>query len=244
MKSNNSRAVDSPCPVPANRYVRHLRHIRTLLVPLALGTICGLPILPARGQEPSASDAPAPAVMCGQAHVEIFRGLGGYMPGVDCWQQRLAACGISSTVWRDCYCHQVARRILERRAQGDLGPIVLMAYATGGGSARQVALDLGKHGVCIDAIILLEPSFFEPVPRNVRFCFAAYKPEPLQMWNSLMRGNPIRVESTTDTVAQRVNLKEIAPPGALRGENHLTITANAWVQDLLVEQAAAVFFKE
>lgn len=234
-------APDSP---RSNRFAMHSRHNRrprTLLLLLALAAFSLGGLSAHAQQETTAGDGPAPQALPGQPHVDIFRGLGGYMPGVECWQERLAARGISSTVWHDCACHRVARRIVERRAQGDTSPIVLMAYATGGGSTRHVALDLAQHGICVDAIILLEPSFFEPVPRNVRFCFAAYKPEPLQMWNSLMRGNPVRVEACAATIARRVNLKEIAPCGVLRGENHLTITANAWVQELLVGQAAAAF---
>jgi hypothetical protein len=195
---------------------------------------------PAWGQhEPSVADELPHPLLLSRPHVDIFKGLCGYMPGSDCLQQRLAARGISSTTWRNRSAHRVTCRILERRAQGDLSPIVLMGYATGGGGTRRVALELAEHGVCVDAIILLEPSFFEPVPSNVRFCFVAYKPEPLQKWNSLMRGNPVKVESTA-TLVQRVNLEEIAPASVLQ-ENHLTITGNAWVQELLVAQAAAVF---
>ncbi len=212
---------------------------RTLLILVAMG---GLPIAgPMCGLNATiADDGPTLAARQFQPHVEIFRGLGGYMPGTGCLQGRLAARGITSTMWSDLSAHRVASRIVERRAQGDHGAIVLMGYATGGGAARRTAIYLAKHGICVDAIILLEPSFFEPVPSNVRTCFVAYKPEPLQMWNSLMRGNPVRVESQ-DTVVQRVNLKQCAPPGVLRGENHLTIASNPWVQSLLVEQAEMAF---
>jgi hypothetical protein len=252
MKSNVSPAADGAWSrgptdaAPPNRFDRLFRHSRgighlpgALLILMAMGgllmggPVCGL-------HETIAGDGSALPALRPQPHVEIFRGLGGYMPGSDSLQERLAARGILSTTWLDCSSHRVARRILERRAQGDEGPIVLMGYATGGGATRQVAIDLARHGICVDAIILLEPSFFEPVPRSVGYCFVAYKPEPLQMWNSLMRGNPVRIEST-GTVVQRVNLKHSAPPGVLCGENHLTITANEWVQELLVEQAAAVF---
>lgn len=115
-----------------------------------------------------------------------------------------------------------------------------MGYATGGGGTRKVALDLAEYGVCVDAIILIDPSFFEPVPHNVRYCFVAYKPAVLQSWNPIMRGLPVRVEST-QTVVNLLNLDEHAPPGVLHGENHLTITTNDWIQELLVQQAAAVF---
>jgi hypothetical protein len=115
-----------------------------------------------------------------------------------------------------------------------------MGYATGGGGVRHVAEDLARHGLCVDAIILIDPSFFEPVPRNVRYCFVAYRPEVWQSWNSIMRGNPVRTESP-ETSVQLVNLEESDTLGLLQARSHLTITTDAWVQEILAQQAAAAF---
>ncbi len=183
------------------------------------------------------------STMPARPHVEIVRGLAGYMPGVDELQCRLAARGITSTTACCASAHQVSQRLLDRRARGDQSPIVLMGYAVGGGGVRKVARDLAEHGVCVDAIILIDPSFFEPVPRNVRYAFVAYRPETCQKWNPIMRGCPVRVESNA-TVVNKVNLDESAPQGVLDGECHLTITSNAWVQELLANEAAAVFAPE
>jgi thioesterase domain-containing protein len=162
------------------------------------------------------------------------------MPGSDRLQQRLAACGLSSTISCGAAAHAVSRRILERRARGNPCPIVLMGYATGGGGVKTVAEDLARHGLCVDAIILLDPSFFEPVPRNVRYCFVAYRPEVWQSWNSIMRGNPVRTESPR-TVVRLVNLEESDSLGLMQTQSHLTITLDDWVQEILVQQAAAAF---
>jgi hypothetical protein len=173
-------------------------------------------------------------------HVEIIRGLGGYMPGSDQLQQRLAARGISSNVSCGIRSHGIARRILARRGSGDGSPIVLIAYATGAHGTMVVADDLAEHGISVDAVILLEPSFFEPVRSNVRYCFVAYKPEPLQQWNAIMRGLPVRVASPATRVTL-VNLETIDPGDRLDHKNHLTITTDDWVQQLLVSRAAAAF---
>lgn len=162
------------------------------------------------------------------------------MPGSDCLQERLAGCGISSTISCGIHAHQVAERILQRRAAGDCCPIVLIGYATAGHGTMVVAEDLAEHGICVDAVILLEPSFFEPVRSNVRYCFVAYKPEPMQQWNPIMRGLPVRVESSATQVTL-INLEMLAPYGRLDDLNHLNITSDAWVQQLLVAQAAAMF---
>jgi hypothetical protein len=180
-----------------------------------------------------------PSTRC-QPHVEIFRGLGGWMPGSDRLQQRLAARGVSSSISCSAAAHSVSRRIRERRARGNPCPIVLMGYATGGGGVKQVAEDLARHGLCVDAVILLDPSFFEPVPRNVRYCFVAYRPEVWQMWNSIMRGNPVRTESP-GTVVHLVNLEENDPLGLMQTRTHLTIPTDDWVQEILVQQAVAAF---
>jgi hypothetical protein len=83
---------------------------------------------------------------CGP-HVEILRGLGGYMPGVRRLQQKLAACGISSTTTCSELSGRVSRRILARRARGDCSPIVLVGYATAGGGTMRVADDLAEHAM-------------------------------------------------------------------------------------------------
>jgi len=173
-------------------------------------------------------------------HVEIIRGLGGYMPGVGELQERLAACGISSTVSCGNESHCIARRSLARRRAGNCCPIVLMAYATGGHATKVIADDLAAHGLRVDAVILLETSFFEPVPSNVRYCFVAYKPEPLQQWNPIMRGLPVQVASPSTRV-NLVNLEQIDPGNRLDEVNHLTITTDPWVQQVLVRQAVGVF---
>ena len=172
-----------------------------------------------------------------ERHVDIFRGLGGYMSGRAQLQERLSDCGISSTTWLSAQSGQVAKQILDRRAGGDDSPIVLLGYAVGGGRTRQVATILKKHGVDVDATILIDPSFFEPVPSNVRYCFVAYRPEIWQKWNSIMRGNPVKAESDRTVVVQ-MNLTEEDQQGVLFGESHLTITSNDWVQEILVYQAA------
>jgi hypothetical protein len=205
---------------------------------LVLMAICGLPGCALR----TTTHCTGPALFSNrcQPHVEIFRGLGGWMPGSDRLQQRLAACGVSSSISCGAAAHAVSRRILERRARGNSCPIVLMGYATGGGGVKTVAEDLARHGLCVDAIILLDPSFFEQVPGNVRYCFVAYRPETLQSWNSIMRGNPVRTESPK-TFVQLVNLEENDRLGLMQTRSHLTITTDDWVQEILVQQAGAAF---
>jgi hypothetical protein len=129
---------------------------------------------------------------------------------------------------------------MDRRASGDCSPIVLLGYATAGGGTMRVADDLAEHGIQIDAVILIDPSFFEPVRKNVRYCFVAYNPVLCQQWNPIMRGEPVRVESCC-TVVNKVNLEENDPHGMLNGHNHLTITTCDWVQRILVCQAVWAF---
>ena len=73
-------------------------------------------------------------------------------------------------------------------------------------------------------------------PSNVCYCFVAYRPELMQKWNSIMRGNPVKVESD-QTVVVKVNLTESDKIGALEDVSHLTITSNDWVQRILVREA-------
>ena len=176
--------------------------------------------------------------------VEIFRGLGGYMPGAKKLQERLSEHEIASKTWLGDNAASAAKQILERQSlakDGDQSPIILLGYATGGGATKKVARILKQHGVHVDAIILIDPSFFEPVPKNVRYCYVAYRPEFWQMWNSIMRGNPVKLESAEHTKLTHVNLKTADNgEGRLRGESHITITNNDWVQDLLTKEVLRI----
>jgi hypothetical protein len=69
----------------------------------------------------------------------------------------------------------------------------------------------------------------------------AYRPEALQKWNSIMRGNPVRTESPA-TMVQQVNLEELDTQGMMQTESHLTITTDDWVQKLLVQRVIAAFY--
>jgi len=177
---------------------------------------------------------------CAGRHVEIFAGLGGYMQGSEQIQQKLARRGICSHVSWNPQAHQVSRRILARRARGDCGPIVLAGYATGGHGVMQVASDLAACNVRVDAVILIDPSFFEPVCSNVDCCFVAYRPEYLQYWNPIMRGLPVKVASNRTQVV-KVNLRELDRQGRMDRISHVTITSDEWVQDILVNRVAAAF---
>lgn len=178
----------------------------------------------------------------GVRHVHIFRGLAGVLPGGKALQERLEDHEISSTIWWNANASSAARNILDRRTKGDRSAVVLMGYAVGGGGTKRVAEILGRNGVNVDALILIDPSFFEPVPPNVETCFVAHRPEVWQKWNSIMRGNPVRAESGETEVIQ-VNLTEADGEGALAGESHITITGNEWVQGILVREATRAFEK-
>ena len=162
------------------------------------------------------------------------------MPGSKKLQERLSEHKIASKTWLGDNAASAARQILERQslsAGRDQSPIILLGYATGGGATRKVARTLMEQDVYVDAIILIDPSFFEPVPKNVRYCYVAYRPEFWQMWNSIMRGNPVKLESAEHTKLTHVNLKTADNgEGRLRGESHITITNNDWVQDLLTKE--------
>lgn len=220
------------------KWLRHPEKRWRLLPVLAM--LCGWQGCATHGTMPGRLEEPASRAARSQPHVEIFRGLGGYMPGSEGLQQRLAARGISSTTSCSASARQVSRRILERRARGNDSPIVLMGYAVGGGGARKVAKDLAGNGVSVDAIILIDPSFFEPVPRNVRTCFVAYRPEIWQSWNPIMRGHPVKTESP-ETEVRLINLKEHDRNGSMSARSHLTVTADEWIQEMLAQQAIAQF---
>lgn len=58
-------------------------------------------------------------------------------------------------------------RILEARAKGSPGPIVLVGHSQGGNNIIDMARELEKHSVRVDLLVTLAPFLQDPVPANV-----------------------------------------------------------------------------
>jgi len=174
----------------------------------------------------------------GPPHVEILRGIAGYWPHAKRFQQELASRGITSTV---SYCELyplVAQRLIDRKRQNPCLPVVIVGYSLGANHAVRVARRLQKEGVAVDALVLLETTYEDTIPANVRRCFNVYKPRPLDEI-PFMRGIPLAADSY-GTQLTNYNLR-IHDDGRYRGENHLTLCFNDDVHRLLADAVNAAY---
>lgn len=174
----------------------------------------------------------------GTPHVEVLRGISGYWPGAERFQQQLAARGIGSTV---SYCElypRVAERLIQKHRQDPCSPIVVVGYSLGANHALRLSRRLQEEGIAVDALVLLETTYEDTVPSNVQCCFNAYKPRFLDEI-PFMRGIPLQADSPYTQVTN-YDLRA-HDDGRYRGENHLTLCADEDVQCLLADVVAGSF---
>lgn len=174
----------------------------------------------------------------GTPHVEVLRGIAGYWPHSGRFQQELASRGISSTV---SYCELyplVAQRLIERKRQNPCMPVVIVGYSLGANHALRVARRLQKEGIAVDSLVLLETTYEDTIPGNVRRCFNAFRPRPLDEI-PFMRGIPLAADSY-GTMVTNYDLRA-HDDGRFQGENHLTLCFNDDVHRLLAGAVESIY---
>jgi hypothetical protein len=168
-------------------------------------------------------------------NVVVLRGIIGYWPFIEPFESSLCAEGICpTTAFAEGY-HQVADEIVEGQQSGRWqGPLVIVGYSSGANSAIKLCRDLGGRGVKVDKLVLLETSYDDLVPANVRSCVNIYKSQPATDWIPIFRGIPLCAESAQTELVNRDIHYEPYAHGFLN--HHLTICANPAVQQLMLDE--------
>jgi thioesterase domain-containing protein len=131
--------------------------------------------------------------------------------------------------------YPLAEFIADERQAGRLdGPIVVMGYSLGANTAILLAERLAERGVELDKLVLLECSYADEVPSNVRECFNIYKSHPWTDWFPLFRGIPLEAESD-QTQMVNYDLRD-ADPATGRWHHHLTACANRRIHEIIVDE--------
>jgi hypothetical protein len=178
---------------------------------------------------------PGPLGSATRPNVFILRGTVGYFPCITQLEDRLLDEGVCPTVaFPDAY-RKVAERIIAGRNTGRFeSPLVIAGYSNGADRAIDVACLLNERGITVDKLVLLESSGAKSIPCNVRECFNIYK---YQVWGEIIpifRGMPVRPEGPATTVVN-YNLRDYND-GRFDWYNHLTVSANPYVQELMVDE--------
>ena len=179
-----------------------------------------------------------PILSSSEPNVVIFRGIGGYFPYISDLEDRILDEGACTTVAFAGAHRQVAERIVGARNNGRLnGPLVIVGYSAGADKALRVARRLGQCGIAVDKLVLLEASINGRVPGNVTECVNIYKSQPWNEYFPYFRGCSVVAESA-DTRLVNYNVRDYND-GRYDWDNHLTLTFNPYVRDLLFDEVMA-----
>jgi len=173
-------------------------------------------------------------------NVIVLRGTAGYFPNLAEFEDRLLDEGVCPTVaYSDAYAN-VAERLIGGRNRGRLsGPVVIVGYSAGANAAISMSRMLGEKGIEVDKLVLLEATTGERVPDNVVACFNIYKSQPWYSIYPAFGGIPVGKENSATTLVN-YNVRDYND-GRFDWENHLTLAANPFIQDLILDEVLVAF---
>ena len=174
--------------------------------------------------------------------VVIFRGIVGYWPRVERFQNQLREYGLASRVVFNVERSVVSQQIRRSVARGETnGPSAIVGYSLGGINAIALARDLQEDGIHVPILVLIDPPVVGDIPSNVGHCVNFYKSHPLTDMVPeqipIMRGVPVRQWSPQTEVVNR-NLPTNDLVFGPFYDNHLTIASTDAMQDQIAETIA------
>lgn len=173
-------------------------------------------------------------------NVIVLRGTAGYFPNLTEFEDRLLDEGVCPTVAFPEAHATIAERVVGGRNRGRLnGPVVIVGYGAGANAAISLSRSLGERGIDVEKLVLLETTSDEKVPSNVHVCFNIYKSQPWYDVLPAFGGFPVSKESGTTTLVN-YNVRDYND-GRFDWENHLTLAANPFIQDLMLDEVLVAF---
>ncbi|HEY2252606.1 MAG TPA: hypothetical protein VGH74_16145 [Planctomycetaceae bacterium] len=184
--------------------------------------------------------SPGPIGSASRPNVIVLRGTAGYFPNLADFEDKLLDEGVCPTVaYPEAY-PAIAERLIGGRNRGRLtGPVVIVGYSSGANAAISLSRRLGEKGIDVDKLVLLEATTGERVPGNVVACFNIYKTQPWYDIVPAFGGIPVSKESAATTLVN-YNVRDYND-GRFDWENHLTLAANPFIQDLLLDEVLVAF---
>src|SRR5579864_657186 len=106
--------------------------------------------------------------LAGEPKVILLRGwFGVFSTGLDSLADELKAKGIKAEVEGHLYWTKAVSEILQDRAAGKTGPIVLVGHSQGANNVIDIARSLESKNVPVDLLVTLAPFLQYPIPANV-----------------------------------------------------------------------------
>ncbi len=161
-----------------------------------------------------------------ETQVYLLRGwFGVFSTGMDAIAATLRGKGIEAEALGHLEWKSTVSKILDARAAGRTGRIVLVGHSQGGNNIIDIARELEKHGVRVDLLITLAPFQQDPVPANVARALNYYQAGG---WGSPLTADP-------GFAGELANI-DVGDTGTF----HVNIDKNAKVQAAIVATIAAL----
>ena len=174
--------------------------------------------------------------------VYMLRGLFNiFSLGMDTMGQDLRDRGVFVEVHSGPSWRRMAKKITADREQGvKTGPLVISGHSWGADDAVRLARRLGKNGVPVDGLVLVDPTTPPKIPPNVQLCVNFYRSRPSTDWMPWLRGVAVEAESPSTEIVN-VDLRTSEAHSDIGGKvNHFTIEANPEVQELVVSAVLSI----
>jgi predicted alpha/beta-hydrolase family hydrolase len=161
-----------------------------------------------------------------ETQVYLLRGwLGVFSTGMDSMAEKLRANGIRAEAMMHLSWKSAVSKIVEARAAGDNGPLVLVGHSQGANNAIDIARELEKHKIPVDLLITIVPFMQDPVPSNVK--------RALNYYQSPGWGMALTADAGFKGTLSNVNVASDV------GTFHITIDKNPRVQAEVLSEIAA-----
>jgi hypothetical protein len=160
-------------------------------------------------------------------HAYLLRGwFGVFSTGMDELAAELKAQGIKASAIGHMSWKSTASQIVQDKASGRLGALVLVGHSQGAINAIEIARALESHKIQVDLLVTLVPSMQNPVPANVVRALNFYQNPG---WGGpLVAGRDFRGQLSNIDLASSLTV------------THITIDKNAKVQAEIVRAALAI----
>ncbi len=128
------------------------------------------------------------------------------------------------------------QRILLRDYRQHLlrGPLILYGHSWGADDQIRVARALGRHGINVQLLLLIDPVTPDRIPPNVERCIDIYKSHPDTDWMPIWRGVPAKARDVSRTRLTNINLRFADVGFPTKKLTHATIIDSPGVQKMML----------
>ena len=170
--------------------------------------------------------------------VILIRGGFGYWPGAQAMADEFCSLGYCPTVIKDFEYCCIAKQVACAIRQGRMSEVIIVGYSSGGDTACLLAHRLGRYGVRVPIVVLIDPTLGLTVPENVDTCVNFYASRALDMI-PLFRGVPVSAESPATTVTN-INVRDFPEFADHFKRNHFVVGSTAIMREMTVQVVGAL----